>query len=63
MADVVTGATIAVIADIHGNSWALDAGVWRVEHVALPYDWDAAADCACRNGHDDWAEGIATGRA
>ena len=36
---------------------------WSVEHVALPYDWDAAAACARRNGRDDWAEWIATGRA
>lgn len=38
-------------------------GGWSVEQVALPYDWDAAAACARRNGRDDWAEGIATGRA
>lgn len=40
-----------------------DDGGWRVEHVALPYDWDAAAACARRNSRDDWAQGIATGRA
>lgn len=38
------------------------SGGWSVEHVALPYDWDAAAACARRNGRDDWAEGIAAGR-
>ena len=36
---------------------------WSVEHVALPYDWDAAAACARRNGRADWAEWIVAGRA
>lgn len=36
---------------------------WRVEHIAVPYDWNAAAEAALRNGRPDWARWIATGRA
>ena len=36
---------------------------WRVEHVALPYDWAAAAHAAAANGRPDWAEWLRTGRA
>jgi putative phosphoesterase len=40
----------------------IEAG-WRVEHVALPYDWTAAAQAAAVNGRSDWAEWLRTGRA
>ncbi|HEV2847303.1 MAG TPA: metallophosphoesterase family protein [Thermoanaerobaculia bacterium] len=40
-----------------------EAGNWRVEHVAVPYDWKAAAEAARRNGRPDWGEWIETGRA
>ncbi len=40
-----------------------DAGGWHVEHIALPYDWHAAAACAHHNRRNDWAEWITTGRA
>ena len=36
---------------------------WQPELVAVPYDWDAAADAARRNGRADRARWIATGRA
>jgi predicted phosphodiesterase len=38
------------------------AAGWGVEHVALPYAWDAAADVARRNGRPDRARWIETGR-
>ncbi len=34
-----------------------------VEHVALAYDWEAAATQARRNGRPDWAAWLATGRS
>ncbi len=36
---------------------------WQVEHVAVPYDWNKAAEVARRNGRADWAGWIASGRA
>lgn len=39
-----------------------DAGGWMVEQVAVPYDWQAAAEVARRNGRADRARWIATGR-
>jgi len=39
------------------------AGQWCVEQVAIPYDWDAAAECARRNGQDDRAAMQLTGIA
>ena len=41
---------------------ASDAG-WRVELAAVPYDWEAAAGAADRNGRPDWAAWIRSGRA
>jgi hypothetical protein len=38
-------------------------GAWTVEHVAVAYDWNAAAKVARTNGRPDWAHAIATGRA
>jgi putative phosphoesterase len=35
---------------------------WRVEHIALAYDWKAAAAAANRNGRPDWALWLAHGR-
>jgi predicted phosphodiesterase len=34
---------------------------WKADLVAVPYDWDAAAKIAARNGRDDWARALATG--
>jgi predicted phosphodiesterase len=39
------------------------AAGWQVEHIAVPYDWDAAAMVARANGREDRARWIATGRA
>ena len=36
---------------------------WRVELVAIPYDFESAADAAERNGRPDWAFRLRTGRA
>ncbi len=36
---------------------------WRVEPVAVPYDWEAAAMVAERNGRADWARWIRSGVA
>jgi len=36
---------------------------WDARFVAVPYDWDAAAALAGRNGRADWAGWLATGRA
>jgi predicted phosphodiesterase len=44
--------------------WALceqTRGTWRVTFHATPYDWDAAAAQAARNGRPDWAEALAHG--
>lgn len=38
------------------------AAGWAVEHVALPYDWDAAAETATRNGRADRGYWIRYGR-
>jgi putative phosphoesterase len=37
-------------------------GGWVIEHVALPYAWNEAADVARRNGRPDRARWIETGR-
>lgn len=36
---------------------------WAVEQIALPYDWHAAAAMARRNGREDRAQWIESGRA
>ena len=36
---------------------------WRVDQIAIPYDFDAAARLAERNGRPDWAWRLRTGRA
>jgi putative phosphoesterase len=33
------------------------------ESIAVPYDWETASKTALRNGRDDWAEWLKTGRA
>lgn len=40
-----------------------DKGRWRIEHCRVLYDWDAAAALARKNGRDDWARWIRTGKA
>jgi len=37
-------------------------GGWRVEHVAVPYDHQAAVAAARRHDRPDWAAWLATGR-
>lgn len=36
---------------------------WKIEHVSLPYNWQAAAEKARKNSRPDWAEWLKTGRA
>ena len=36
---------------------------YAVEHVQVPYPWSEAAAAARRNGREDWAGWISTGRA
>lgn len=38
-------------------------GRWLAEHIAVAYDWDAAAALARRNGREDWSVWLRTGRA
>ncbi|MBA3872347.1 MAG: metallophosphoesterase family protein [Anaerolineae bacterium] len=35
---------------------------WKVEHIALKYDWAQAAAVCRQNGREDWAHWIETGR-
>lgn len=35
---------------------------WSIENIAVPYDWHAAAAMAEKNGRDDWALWLRTGR-
>jgi predicted phosphodiesterase len=35
---------------------------WQVEHIAVVYDWDRAAEVAAHNGRPDWARQLKTGR-
>jgi predicted phosphodiesterase len=37
------------------------AAGWRVDLMAVPYDWAAAAQRAAANGRDEWARALATG--
>jgi len=36
---------------------------WQVKQIAVPYDWEAAAEAARSNGFDDWARWIRSGNA
>jgi putative phosphoesterase len=38
-------------------------GAWQVELIAIPYDFESAAEAAARNGRPDWAFRLRTGRA
>jgi predicted phosphodiesterase len=39
------------------------AAGWHAEHHQVPYDWDAAASTAARNGRPDWERWLRSGRA
>jgi predicted phosphodiesterase len=39
------------------------SGEWRVEHIAVPYDWESAARWALERGRPDRARWLRTGRA
>ena len=36
---------------------------WRIESVTVPYNWQAASETAGKNGREDWAKWLVTGRA
>jgi predicted phosphodiesterase len=36
---------------------------WRVEQLVVTYDWESASGVASRNGREDWAVWLRTGRA
>jgi predicted phosphodiesterase len=36
---------------------------WRIEDIAVPYDWETAVAVAAENGRPDWAAWLRTGRA
>lgn len=36
---------------------------WNVEQIAIPYEWKKAAEKARRQGRNDWAEWLESGRA
>ncbi|CAK7030382.1 MAG: hypothetical protein DELT_02759 [Desulfovibrio sp.] len=36
---------------------------WQVEQIQVPYDWQSASWLAQKNGREDWAFALATGRA
>jgi hypothetical protein len=63
------GESLALIADVHGNRWALEGVLADIqsrgvaEHVAMPYAWDEAARAARANGRPDWSEWLSTGWA
>ena len=40
-----------------------DPSGWKVEQIAIPYDWEKAAAAARKNGREDWAVWLTTGRA
>jgi predicted phosphodiesterase len=40
-----------------------DGGGWRLDLVAIAYDWQAASRRAAENGRPDWARALATGYA
>lgn len=35
---------------------------WQAEHIKVPYDYEAAAQLASKNGREDWAFALRTGR-
>jgi predicted phosphodiesterase len=40
---------------------AREAGRWRVDLIAIDYDWDRASARAADNGRPEWARALATG--
>jgi predicted phosphodiesterase len=38
------------------------SGGWTMEQMAVPYDWNKASRCARKNGREDWAVWLASGR-
>ncbi len=37
------------------------SGRWTVDFIAVPYDWDAAAQLAQQRGRDDWVRALRSG--
>ncbi len=53
--------SIAVMADIHGNTWALDAVLADIERQGIERIVDLGD--SGEHGRPDWARWLATGRA
>ena len=53
-----SGSPMAQFAVIHQKDT-----FWNVEHINIPYDWNAASNMAEKNGRADWAYALKTGRA
>jgi predicted phosphodiesterase len=53
---VEVGSPHARYAILESTPWG-----WKADLVAVPYDWNRAAELAARNGREDWARALATG--
>ena len=66
LGDIVSGPLWPAETGSPHARWALveraDGGTWRVQLRATPYDFEAAARQAERNGRGDWADALRTGR-
>ena len=66
LGDIVSGPLWPAETGSPHARWALveraDGGTWRVQLRATPYDFEAAARQAERNGRGDWADAVRTGR-
>ena len=61
MFDAMSYPQIAVISDIHGNLWALEAVLEYITKRKIKYEWEASVKCAKKNNHRDWAKRLRTG--
>ena len=66
LGDIVSGPLWPAETGSPHARWALveraDGGHWRAQLRATPYDFEAAARQAERNGRGDWADALRTGR-
>ncbi|WP_186474444.1 hypothetical protein [Psychrobacter sp. KCTC 72983] len=58
-----------MLADIKKRNYALITCIetpqgkcWQTKHIKVAYDLEAAAELALKNGHEDWAFALKTGR-
>lgn len=55
-------ASYALINCINAKQGTMQDTSWQVEHIKVPYDYEAAAKLAAMNGREDWAFALRTGR-